>query len=84
MRAYKVNDKQKKVTRFAGSQTDAKTHRDAIMEGLDVKKKDVTIEEIEIPTGKTELLGFLNELSAEYDEDDEDGGEETGDAAWEA
>lgn len=72
MRAYRVQDGEGKMIRFGGSQTEAKQKRDEIIETLGVKKKEVSIEEIEIPTSKTELLEFLNEFSSESDDAEAD------------
>lgn len=64
MRAYRVSAQPDgTVLKFkvAGSQADAKIKRDELIEELGVKKKDVIIEEIDIPTSKAELLDILNE-----------------------
>ena len=63
MRAYKVNHKDL-GTRFAPSEALARTARQSMFEaGSDISKvarKDITIEMVEIPTGKAELLEWLN------------------------
>lgn len=51
------------VTRFGGSMADARTWRNTIVNDYDgIKKSEVKIEEIEIPTSKAELLEFINNL----------------------
>lgn len=71
MRAYKVSATVEEcsddgrphvVTKFAGTQADARTARQAIVDEHGVKKKDVALDEIEIPTDKAGLLGFVNNL----------------------
>lgn len=70
MRAYKVSYSADgaRMVRFGGSQGEAKDHRQTIVNELTgAKKSAVEIEEIDIPTGKTELLAFVNELAAAAD-----------------
>ena len=65
MRAYRVVGKTTNgttVTRFAGTQADARQTRDAIVNDTGLKKGEVDIEEVEIPTAKAELIEFINEL----------------------
>lgn len=66
MRAYEVTafcpTTGKAHIQFGGSQSDAKAKQKELVELLVVKKKDVEIKETEIPTSKSELLEFLNEL----------------------
>jgi hypothetical protein len=73
MRAYKVSVATEEQdgngvsalithTQFAGSMAEVRTIRDTFVEELGVKKKDVDVEEVDIPTSKTELLPFLNNL----------------------
>jgi hypothetical protein len=59
--------------RYAGTQSDAKTTRDELVEQFSVKKSDVTIEDAEIPYSKVELIEFINELCAESDWVEEEG-----------
>lgn len=65
MRAYLVQAKGRK--RYAGTQADARTTRDDFVEELGVKKKEVDIEEVDIPYDKGGMLQFINELCAELD-----------------
>lgn len=70
MRAYKVTASDGETDlgfRFGTTQSDAKTKRDELMEQFDVKKSAVSIEEVEIPMAKAELLEFINELAAGQD-----------------
>lgn len=55
--------------RYAGTQADARVTRDDIVEQTGCKKKDVSIEEAEIPVAKAELIAFVNELCAKLDKD---------------
>lgn len=66
MRCYLVQGGGRK--RYAGTQADARSTRDMIVEETGCKKKDVAIEEAEIPVAKAELIGFINTLCAELDE----------------
>ena len=54
--------------RYAGTQADARTKREELMALTNSKKKDVSIEEAEIPAGKSEQLDFINELCKELDD----------------
>ena len=68
MRAYLVSAQpQGSTVKFliASTQADAKEKRDELVDDLDIKKKDVNIEEIEIPNSKQELLDFINEQITE-------------------
>lgn len=61
MRAYKV--KHKWIgTRFVGSEAEARTVRGEMFENAPkgVLKKEITIDMVEIPTTKSELIGWLN------------------------
>ena len=51
-------------TRYAGSQGEATKIRMALAEEHDLKKNSMTIEPVEVPTGKAGLLEVLNELAA--------------------
>jgi len=64
-RAYKISGFG--FTRFAGSQGDATKARMALSDEHGLKKLSIEIEEVDIPTSKTELLPFLNELAAMAD-----------------
>lgn len=70
MRAYKVtaaDDEGVLATRYAGTNADARAARDELVEKFSIKKKDVTIEDAEIPVAKADLLAFINELLTEQD-----------------
>jgi len=63
MRCYTVTTRTSPpLKRFAGTQADAKKTRDQLMVDADVKKKDVVIEETEVPVAKAALIQFLNDL----------------------
>lgn len=65
MRCYLVEGGGRK--RYAGTQADARDTRDTIMAEAGIKKKDVSINETEVPVAKTELLEFINELCKAQD-----------------
>ncbi len=67
MRCYLVKGPGAK--RYAATNADARTKRDELVEQLGCKKKDVEIEQVEVPTAKAELLEFINELCVELDEE---------------
>jgi len=72
MRAYEVkavegDDDELLGRRFGATQADARAKRDELMEKFGVKKSACTIEEVEIPMAKAELLEFINELASEND-----------------
>lgn len=71
MRCYKVSTVKlvtvgdappKSVFQYAGTNALAKEVRDGFMVRYAFKKKDVTIEMVEVPLAKGELISFLNEL----------------------
>lgn len=64
-RAYKIHGFG--FTRFAGSQGDATKARMALAEQRGLKKLGIEISEVDIPTSKTELLPFLNNLASTAD-----------------
>jgi len=66
MRVYKVSAGVH--IRLGGSQADARAKRDELVEKFGFKKKDVAIEEMELPTGKALLLDAVNELLSESEE----------------
>lgn len=70
MRAYEVVAPGP-VKRYAGTSADARSTREALMAQTGAKKKDVSIDEVEIPTAKPDLLGFLNGLLEQQDPEDE-------------
>jgi hypothetical protein len=51
---------------WAGSQADAASARKSLME-QGAKRKDLMTHEIEVPTKKEELIGFLNLLASGED-----------------
>lgn len=53
---------QGRVTRFAGTQAEARAEVKAIVAEHGVKRDAVRVAEIDVPTGKEGLLAFLNEL----------------------
>lgn len=65
MRCYLVQAPGAK--RYASTNADARATRDELVDQLQVKKKDVTIEQTDIPTAKAELLEFINSLCKETD-----------------
>lgn len=56
------------VKRYASTNADARATRDELVEQLGCRKKDVDIEQVDVPTAKAELLEFVNGLCAELDE----------------
>lgn len=62
MRAYLVNVGG--VTRFAGSQAEVREVKTELcnLQGISTRAKTVSVTEVEIPTNKEGLLGFINEL----------------------
>ena len=65
MRCYLVTSPG--VKRYAATNADARTKRDELMALLNRKKKDVEIEQVDVPTAKADLLEFINGLCAELD-----------------
>ena len=65
MRAYKVtyDNTSKEVVHFVGSEVEARQFRMELMKELALKHKDIEVELVEIPTTKTELIGWLNAQS---------------------
>lgn len=53
--------------RFGATQADARDKRDELVELFGIKKSACTIDEVEIPVAKAELLEFINELAAVSD-----------------
>lgn len=53
--------------RYGSTQADARTKREELVELIGCKKKDVEIEEVEVPVSKADLLEFINGLCAESD-----------------
>lgn len=53
------------MTRYAGSMSDARATRQGFITAGSARKNDITIEPVEIPTGKAEFLAWINaKLSA--------------------
>lgn len=70
MKAYKITatqDGEVLARRLAGTQALAKETRDELMDKFDLPKKDVTIEDEEVPMDKPSLLEYLNVLLEEQD-----------------
>ena len=55
------------ATRLAGTNASANEIRNGFVTSLQVKKKDVEIEQIEVPMQKGELLEFINQIHASQD-----------------
>jgi len=68
MRCYLVQGGGRK--RYASTNADATATRNTIVEETGAKKKDVTIEQTDIPVAKADLLEFINTLCAETDAKD--------------
>lgn len=71
-RVYQVvaeRDGVKLATRFAGTAALAKSTRDELKDELELKKSEVTFEQIEIPAPKDAFLEWLNEFAMNYDKD---------------
>lgn len=66
MRCYLVTGPGAK--RYAATSADARTVRDELVTQLGCKKKEIEIEQAEVPVAKTQLLEFINGLCAELDE----------------
>jgi hypothetical protein len=69
MRCYLVKGPGAK--RYAATNADARTTREELVEQLGVKKKDIEIEQTDIPVAKAELLKFINGLCANPDAKEE-------------
>jgi hypothetical protein len=70
MRAYQVtaaDGDTTLATRYGSTQADARAKCDELVEQFNVKKSAVTIEEVEIPTAKADLLEFINDLASQQD-----------------
>ena len=67
MRCYLVTGPGAK--RYAATNADARSTRDELVEQLGCKKKDVEIEQVDVPTAKAELLDFINGLCKKTDEE---------------
>lgn len=65
MRAYRIGAPS--AFRFAGSQSDASKQKTELMETFSLKRTQVSVEEIEVPTDKVGLLEFLNKVAKSQD-----------------
>lgn len=70
MRCYLVTGPGAK--RYAATSADSRAKRDELVEQLGCKKKDIEIEQTEIPVAKAELLEFVNGLCAKLDEENQE------------
>ena len=64
MKLYRVsfNDgDNKEVAKWAGSQDEATKQRMTFMSEHGIKRKDIHIEPVDVPTTKAELIEWLNE-----------------------
>lgn len=73
MKAYKVvleEDGAVLATRYAGSQAEVREHKGRLAKqfGIGPRSKGLTSEEVEVPTGKAELLEFVNAVAALADQ----------------
>lgn len=50
------------ATRYAGTNALAKEARDELVSTFVLKKKDVSIEQHEVPVAKDDLIAYLNDL----------------------
>ena len=66
MRLYEVELKGK-AKRYGSTNADAKVKRDELMEQYGTKKKDITIDQVEILAGKDNMMTFINELAEAAD-----------------
>lgn len=76
-RAYKITGGG--YIRFAANQTDARSGKADLAEELGIKKWEVEFEEVEVPTGKADLIPFINSLIEEVEAnfgEEKAGGEE--------
>jgi hypothetical protein len=60
MRAYCVHTTEPEIVYFVGSEVEARQFRMRLMEEHKLKRKEITIDLVEIPTGKAELLSWIN------------------------
>lgn len=57
--------------RYAATTALARTTREELVEQLGCKKKDIEIEQVDIPLAKAELLEFINELCKKADDNED-------------
>lgn len=70
MRCYKVTadvdngdgENTIKVTKYVGTNIDMHKARQQIVDDHNIKKKDLEVEQVDIPTDKSGLLDFINNL----------------------
>jgi hypothetical protein len=71
MRCYQVTATNTKgqivATRLASTNADARAVREDLMESFDLRKKDIEIENHEVPVAKPDLLSYINDLLAHND-----------------
>jgi hypothetical protein len=65
MRAYKISPRDFPPA-FAPSEAEARATRASLMETYGLKRKDILVEPVEIPTTKAELLRWLNDGGARW------------------
>jgi len=53
--------------RYAGTAALSREAREVLMATFGVKKKDVSIDEVEVPTAKADLLVFVNQILTKQD-----------------
>lgn len=63
------------ATRIAGTNALAKEARDALVEKFELKKKDVAIEGVDVPSQKDALIEFVNGIYEANDITEDDGDE---------
>ena len=72
MRCYVVtakdDDGETVATRYAGTSASAREARDTLVSTFLLKKKDVSIEQTEVPVQKDQLLEFINEFLGAQDQ----------------
>lgn len=56
------------ITRYGSTNADAREIREKLVDKTGVKKKDITIEQVEVPADKAGLLEFINGLCEKADE----------------
>lgn len=60
MRCHVVTCKVPRITQYTASRDEAVQARLAVMGCHGIKKKDISVEPIDIPTTKAELIAWLN------------------------
>lgn len=74
MRCYLVTAKDGDTViarRYAGTNALAKDTRDELVDKLEIKKKDVTVDQTEVPLAKDQLIEYLNALVTQLDLEEE-------------